>query len=290
MTYKIKVDGVEREVTLEELTQLAEKASGADKRFQEAAGDRRMAARIKELTAKANNSELNESEFKELGGLMGYSDEHVNKTWEMSLSMQNEVEEEDEPAPVRKAPVVGKAPDAALVALQNQNAELQRQLEGLNQKFFQLETHTMQDVQKNISGEIENLVAKHPKFSTMSVKQRNLLIDNFVRPELSRIVTAGEPYGPVTLNKVLDKTTSFAQDIGLITSTEQDAEKKSTQLTGLLGAGGFSGTNSIVQAMKEGKTLERPKVTDGKFGDYVAARMLQESEAVSSKSNQPANL
>lgn len=161
--------------------------------------------------------------------------------------------------------------------LQEQNKKLAAQLETLQQNFLKLETHTIEGVQKNIAGDLEKRVAAHPKFGKMSEKQRQLLIDNIVRPELARKVQAGEPYGPVTLDKVLEQAQAVSQGLGLISSDQQDADEKATQLSNLIGAGGYGGTNSIVTAVKEGKPLIRPKATDGNnYADYIGARMLQE--------------
>lgn len=75
-TYEITVDGEKRQLTIEELKEHAQKAAGADKKFEEAAKLRKEASdgiRLKELVGRLSDGkhEPTESEVKELAGMIG---------------------------------------------------------------------------------------------------------------------------------------------------------------------------------------------------------------------------
>jgi len=74
-SYELVVDGEKRAVTLDEMKQLAQKASGADKRFQEASDLKKEAEdgiRIKSLIDRLSNTDTpSEAEIKEIASMIG---------------------------------------------------------------------------------------------------------------------------------------------------------------------------------------------------------------------------
>ena len=75
-TYELKVNGETRQVTLKEMQDLAQKASGADAKFEEASDLRKQAQdglRIKELFGRLSdgNQEPSETDIKEFAGMVG---------------------------------------------------------------------------------------------------------------------------------------------------------------------------------------------------------------------------
>lgn len=74
-TYKVKIGGVEKQLTLDELTEYASKAAGADEKFREAAELRKEAASAKELTETFNkvfnSDDVKVSDVRKLAELVG---------------------------------------------------------------------------------------------------------------------------------------------------------------------------------------------------------------------------
>lgn len=190
-TFKLKIDGAEREVTREELITLAQKSGGANKRFQDAAKaneEARVGIRIKELFNKLSDStsKPSKTDLKELAALTG---QDLTELEEMLTGDDEEDEEKDDKT--KKA--AKKSPAGHKVALEDMPPEVQESVERDKKRKYEEAIGIIQGDCK-IAIDKDKVLGKLIDSKDGEAKMASL--SEMVFYDVQRRILSGEKYGP----------------------------------------------------------------------------------------------
>ena len=256
-TYTIKIDGEERNLSIEELKTLASKSGGADKRFNEAAEAKKAAERgirIEELTKSISTSDNpSEADIREYAGLIGVDPAEF---------MQYLKEGDPDPKPASKATtsdfnkqfqeVMGASP-----------AEVKAILE------FSQQRH-VNDARKEIREISDKAVDKDEIIGKMIVGEDRdevlAAVKDMVAEDVLRKIQDGKPFGAEMVSATVQRVRSQLTKLGI--------PKKSNQQPIVLGLGPGAGLSSEIQADEPIKRI--PSTEDDQEKNLIA-RYLQKA-------------
>lgn len=259
-TIKIKVDGSEKEISLDEARTLAEKASGADKRFQEAARTRQEAERAVKFYEAAQRADEDDEAFKEVGRMMGYSDEDLDEAVAARAALRNEEGARgSQGKQENQAPALTKDQEAALKAGQEARVQQKRE-EALGNIREALDKDDTLGHNK-----VEDQEMRDELFGLLLANVRN------------RLIETGESFGPDSVQASLQQLKRQVKRLGLFKEdNSDDTDAKVEKLRGL--GVGIGETPQEIQGfkalVKEGKGPERVPVTDPNYAENFAQRLL----------------
>jgi len=242
-SYTLVIDGEERTVTLDEMRKLAEKAGGADKRFREAADERKRTAsaiRLEDLANRFQQGALSREEVNEYYSRIGIA--------EFAQEAEGVTEGETAAEQVRRP--IGK---------DDLSPEIREELDEAHR--LRIEAH-----QRKINDDIEVAVDTDAILGRIAGKdqKRQEELRNLVLGEVQRrVLVSGQPYGPDTVRAAVQRARSIA---GLFGKQETAAGKP------LPGLGGAAGASPTLHAKEP---LKRVPVTDPTYDDYVHAALQQ---------------
>jgi len=261
-TYEITVDGEKRQVTVEEMRNLAQKAAGADKRFEDAAKVRKEAEdglRLKELYTRLSdgNHEPTESEVNELAGMLGVDPAEF---------AQYLAGDADEDADKGKGGEKGGFDDAAFdAALQARfgipPAEVKQRLD------FSHERH-IADARKEIRRISDEAVDKDTIFGKIKIGEkaddRISVIKDMVAEDVLGRIQNGEPFGAELVAASVQKIRAYLAKFG--------SPGKPDQYPVVLGLGPSGGLPAEVNSEEP---IQRVSAADAKGEDNFVARYMQ---------------
>lgn len=271
-TFELTVDGEKRNVTLDEMRNLAQKASGADKKFQDASDLRKSAEdgiRLKSLVDRLSDDahEPSETEIKELAGMIG-----VDPT-EFAQYLKDEGgEPKPEPKP-GTTPATADS-DAIVAALQGAGFDL-AQMKATNEYSHGRHVDAAKDQIRKISDET---VDKDEIFGKMNIgesgKDRNEVIKDMVAEDVLRRIQDGTPFGAELVAASVQKIRAYLTKFGIPGKPEQ------FPLTLGLGPGG-----GLPLEVQSDKPIPRVNAADDASGDNFVQRAMQ--KALSLRRSQP---
>lgn len=206
-THTIKVDGVDRQVSLDELKTLASKAGGADARFQEAAelkksseGGARIGALIEGLSG---DGEPKESDVRELSSLIGVNPDEFLKF----------LSEEDPPQKGASGKIsAADITDALTEALGATPAELRARSEHSNKRH-------VSDAQKELREISDKAVDKDEIIGKMIVGESKdevlTAVKDMVAEDVLRKIQDGMPYGADMVAASVQRVRSQLTKLGI---------------------------------------------------------------------------
>lgn len=257
--YEITVAGEKKQVTMAELTKMAEKSGGADKRFQEAAEARELADLLK-------RAESDVGAFIELNKKLGRSEEEI----QTYLGMIEEGSGST-PKPNPKPSTGG-----------NGGEVVEAKLTPAQEKMLG-EAHNAAVKQARIEAEenLKNVLDSDPVLGVEQVKDKNTreaLFGMFLRDVQVRLV-GGAKLSPETTTQSLQSLRETAKSLGILGrgpdgQPKETAEQKLTRLNIGLGPA----TKPVLDAVKAGKPIERKSITDPDYGDNLVMRTLLKQE------------
>ncbi len=184
--FTLKVDGVERTVTRQEVIDLAQKADGADAKFQEAAQIRKDAlhgARIGALFTEAGNGGLSAKEASELGGLIGLDTADMEK---FMVKAGKPLKKDESPAGPGKK-----------IAMMDLPEEAQRAVTAARKAEYKEAIRVITEDCKNLVDKDEIIVKLIDSTTVASdVPSKMAEATNMVFDDVQRRMLSGEQYGP----------------------------------------------------------------------------------------------
>ena len=259
--HKIVVDGVEKEMTLDELTIAAQKGAGADRRFQEAADIRKAASdgiRTQELfRSLSSGTQLSPQDAAELAGLVGGEAEDF-------IIEENEPDQQFD-----NVPTVPNTP-ARKITLEDLDPSLKNNLELSNTQHQQKLYDDLKVKVKNIvdtnsfSGK---MVEDYPEDRRNEVKE---VLFDLTFEDVSKKILARQPFGPEMVQLSLQRVGSLIKRLGI--PSKGGAEQAGSQpiITGLGPSGGEIDTEIHAE-----KPIERVAATDDEYADNFVKRLAQ---------------
>jgi len=263
-SYELVVDGEKRNVTLDEMKNLAQKASGAEKKFQDASDLRKSAEdgiRLKSLVDRLSDDvhEPTETEIKELAGMIG-----VDAT-EFAQYLKEEDKGNQTPAGKDKGSAeIDK--DAVVAALQAAGYDL-ADMKATNEYSRRRHIDSAKNEIRKISDET---VDKDEIFGKMNIgesgKDRIDTIKDMVAEDVLRRIQDGTPFGAELVAASVQKIRAYLTKFGTPGTPEQHP------LTLGLGPGG-----GLPLEVQSDKLIPRISAADDASGDNFVQRAMQKA-------------
>ena len=272
-TFDIKVNGVDKTVTLEEMKELATKSGGADEKFRDAAQklkDAEEAAsagaegkEIKELFTKlySDGGEYTMTDVRRFGELSGQGADAMEKEFKEVMEKEGKKLPEDK-TPFRK------------LTADDLSDDLKETLAGAKQ-------NQVEKAEEKIADMCKKEVDKDDYFGTIikdtDDKQREgrkAAIEDMVKREVNKRILSspytGEKFGDQMIKGAIQEIRANIKRYGApIKKSEQPVSSK---LAGL----GLSG--SLLTQIQDDETIERVPVDDDNYVDNLVARLAQKQE------------
>lgn len=263
-TFEIKVDGETRTVSIDELTTLAQKAAGADAKFEEASKLRKSAEdalRFQELTNRAGdpNHQLSDAEVTELAGKLGLDPK------ELADYMADE-----------KEPPQGDGDDGGKqgggLDMAGFEAAFEKQYgvplkDVVDTAAYSKQRH-ITDARKEIRNETDNMVDKDEIIGKMIVGKekdsRLEVIKEMVAEDVLERIKDGDTYGPELLAASIQKVRTHLKKLGIPGKPDE------YPLTMGLGPSG-----GLPAEVRSEKPIERISAAEDKSGENFVNRWLQ---------------
>lgn len=268
----LRVDGKQEEMAVKDILTSATKASGADKKFREAAvmneGGKK-GRRVLELLHL--NRPMTQDEFIEYAGLTEVPDDELSDRWDAYKQMvSGGAADDDETPPAKKGaakPAVGGS-DKELLELKQQIVDLRAQL-GQHHDFLS------ETADKGVDGDIKNALNIHPQLSKLSEEAKDILVGQ-VRANASKlIVDTKARYGPDVLGRAVSKAAEDAAKLGAFSGGDEKAKNFEASLKAAgIGLGPDAGSG-VSNSYNLDKPIEHVPVTDDKWEERVVAKGLQ---------------
>ncbi|KKN04208.1 hypothetical protein LCGC14_1099800 [marine sediment metagenome] len=271
-TFDIKVSGVDKTVTLDEMKEMATKAGGADEKFREAAQKLKDAEdatsagaegkEIKELFGKLFTSgEYNKTDIRRFGELTGQGAEEMEKMFAAELEKQGKTSAgaKGDDTPFRKLTAEDLAPD------------LQETLAGAKQT-------QVEQAEIKIAGMVEKGVDKDDFFGTIikdteekQQESRKTAITDMVKREVNKRILSSpytnEKFGDAMIKGAIQEIRANIKAYGVPTKASE--QPVSSVLAGL----GLSG--DLLTKVQDNETIERVSAGEEDYLDNFVARLAQ---------------
>ena len=209
-SFELTVDGEKRMVTLDEMKQLAQKASGADKKFQDASDLRKQGEdgiRIKSLIDRLSNTDTpSESEIKEIASMIGVDPNEFAQY----LAAEDKTTPAPEATPTVPASKMSKEDIATLLGFDP--AEAKSILEYSHQEHIK-------SVRQQIRENSDNVVDKDEIFGKMKIGEgggdRLAVVKEMVAEDVLRKIQDGMPFGAELVAASVQKIRAHLTKFGM---------------------------------------------------------------------------
>jgi len=248
-TFEITVNGVAQNLTIDELRARAEKASGADARFQEAAAARKQAAdglEVKDLMDKIKAGTAEMTDLQQFATLAGLSPEDFNELYGQ-ISKGSDTEGDVD----------------ANVAIEK--ADLSPELQGEFEEFHKERVERMKNKmvgESKSAVDNDQILGKITTSEGADPKKTNLVYKKMER-EVQRRVLLGEPYSAELLTAALQTVRAELDGFGMLAPVAQQADV----ITALGPA-----ASGIAQVLQANKPIEAVAVTDDNYSENLFTR------------------
>lgn len=276
-TVTVKVDGVERAMTMDELTKAAEKSLGADKRFEDAASLRKEAQsgiRMKELMTSVNKGQrLNVQEATELASLIGGKPEDYLSaaSGDDDQDSDDQLDDDNAAKKSKKAPAA-PPPAPAPVKMEDLPVEVQNAVQAQMREDL---ARTYNDMKSTVFETVD----KDSGFATMvkgmgsdEQRARMELIKEIVLEDVERKILERQPFGPELIRDSIQRMRARIAKFG--TPSTGGEGSVNTAVSAILAGFGPSGGLSSSEIASE-KPIERKSISDPGYADNFAARFFQ---------------
>ena len=270
-TFTLKVSGVEKEVTLEEMQELATKSAGADEKFRVAAEKLKEAAEKDTSSAKAmkivelhdklyKTGDFTKSDIREFGELVGLGADEMEKMFAEELKKQGKsAGATDDGTPFRKLKIEDLDPD------------IQETLKGAKQS-------QVVDAEKKIADMVEKAVDKDEILGKILKEtddtlrdDRKAAINEMVKKDVNRRILQSqwtkEVFGDSMIQGSVQEIRANIKRFGI--PSKASKQPPSSLLAGL----GLSG--ELQTKIQADEPIERVPVDDPSYTDNIVARLAQ---------------
>jgi len=209
-SFELTVDGEKRMVTLDEMKQLAQKASGADKRFQDASELKKQGEdgiRIKSLIDRLSNTDTpSESEIKEIASMIGVDPN------EFAQYLAAEGKETPAPKATPAVPASKMSKEDIATLLGFDPAEAKSILEYSHQEHIK-------SVRQQIRDNSDSVVDKDEIFGKMKIGEgggdRLAVVKEMVAEDVLRKIQDGMPFGAELVAASVQKIRAHLTKFGM---------------------------------------------------------------------------
>ena len=271
-TFDIKVNGVDKTVTLEEMKEMATKSAGADEKFRLAAEERKKAEEAASAGAQAaeitglfdklfNTGEYTTTDVRRFGELTGQGADEMEKMFKEEMEKQGKKSPDDK-TPLRK------------LTADDLDDDLKETLAGAKQT-------QVEKAEQKIAEMCKKEVDKDEFFGTIikdtDEKQREgrkAAIEDMVKREVNKRILSspytGEKFGDHMIKGAIQEIRADIKRYGApIKKSEQPV---SSNLAGL----GLSG--DLLTKVQDNETIERVPVSDPSWEENFVARLAQKQQ------------
>lgn len=259
-TYEIKVNGEARQVTLEEMTKLAEKAGGADAKFQEASKlhkEAQRGIRIDGLLGRMRDAEYepDDADITELATMIGVSPEEFMAQLKADGGDKGGAGDKN-----AQAPSVDFEKE-----LQERFGRSPAEVKSILEMAYNRE---IEGARSQIRSETDKDVDKDEFFGKMKIgkdgESRAAAIREMVAEDVFRRIASGEPYGPELRAASIQKVRAHLKSFGIPGNPDQDP------IT--MGLGPSVGLPAEVRSETP---IKRMSAADDKDGENFVQRYMQ---------------
>jgi len=268
-TYEVTVAGEAKQYTLDELKTLASKSAGADQRFQEAAAAKQEAATALRIQELAKTADEDDGDFRELGRLMGRSEEEI----ENLIAFRNGQDDDDDDDDGKGSPPPRRAsrPEGAPAALSAEDREA----------IAMGKQVALERMRERIEGEIKEALDNDSVLGENRIKSeaaRKALFDT-MKAEVTVAVAKGQAPDPSLLAAVLQTMRARAKSLGILEDGSGQPKEDAVAMLERHGIGLGPADSPAVAAVKAGEDLPRVPITDPGYAENLAARALLQGVA-----------
>ena len=270
---QVKVDGVVKEFTLEELKQQATLAAGSQKRMEEAAQIRKestAAIRLRDLLIRMNSdasTPLTSSELEEVAMGQGLRGGQVQQFVQSCQQLYDEASRSSSSAKGGFIDTSGGEKGSNLVTWDRLDPTLQREIQDLRSRDNE---RVVTDYRTQLMGDLENRLDKDELFSKMIKDNPKMRVPifEFIRKEITAAVATGGLDGDQLRNSVLQTVKTRLQELGI----GQPAKGSNNLFTAL---GPAENPSMALTALGgSGEPPKRVDATDPKAEGVFAARLM----------------
>jgi hypothetical protein len=266
-TYNLKVDGVDKAFTLEELKQKASESAGAQRRFEEASGLRAKASsglRIQELLEELKGSDSpDEGKAKELFKLLGVEDGSISELLETMRGNQGNQGSQQRSAGA--AGGTGTTDDKALINMDRLDPRIKSIVEGAEKAEL---TQIRQNIENSAKKGVDNdkifakMIEDTPEGEREALK--SVLYDMMIDDVRGRIL-GREVYGPEMIQSSIQKIRARITNLGIPTRAPSAGP--------IMGNLGIS--DALAPEIRASEPIKRVPSTQSGYEENAVKRMQQ---------------
>jgi hypothetical protein len=266
-THKVKIDGEEKEMTLEELKEAASKSAGADKRFRDAAQmkeDAKKGIELKAAFEKVNSGEFDATDVRKLAELTGQDPDAAVASYNAELKKNADDKNKTTEDPYLQGPKKVKLEDLPEEWQEVLKTAKESQIGDAEEKIQEMVASAVD--KDEILGKI---VIEAPEELRPGVKEVvTSMVHTDVRAKILASRYTKEKFGPEMIRNSVQKARAEVKKLGIPSKSSKEADRVSL----LAGLGTIGNLPAEVYSDEE---VKRVSSTDPDYEDNAVIRLGQ---------------